>query len=66
MQDCDHADAQYQYTRFKSGQGAIHYAIKCPACNKLVRTIKHGGRLLIKHSEIPAGQIIHDLEGDSL
>ena len=63
MHDCDHADTQYKYTRLISVKGAVHYSVFCPSCDDLVRTTKHGGRLLIKHSEIPAGFPIHDYVG---
>lgn len=63
MFDCDHSDSQYKYTRLISVKGAVHYAVFCLTCAKLVRTAKHGGRLLIKHSEIPTGQSIHDNKG---
>ena len=60
MPDCDHAGTSHFYVRFTKPNNTTHYAVKCSECKKLVRTNQHGGKLLIKHSDIPTGQVIHD------
>lgn len=66
MQDCDHADIRY--VRRTRSDGAIHYAVQCFDCTKLIKTPKHNYKLLIKHSEIPSGSRVFDAlpsyEGD--
>ena len=59
MHDCDHADTHHVYVRVTKGRYAIHYAVECLGCNQLIHTDKHGGRLLIKHSEVPSGKPIY-------
>lgn len=60
MHDCDHADTPNIYVRMTKDNGTTHYAVECLACNQLIHAKRHGGRLLIKHSEIPSGNAIYD------
>lgn len=53
MRDCDHSE--YRYARFTTERGTTHYAVECLDCGKLIKTAKHGGKLLIKHHEVPVG-----------
>lgn len=61
MHECVHADNQLRYVRITRQDGTKHYSIQCANCGTLVRTNRHGGKLLIKHSDIPSGQPVFDL-----
>jgi len=61
MSECAHSDLLY--VRGEKADGAFFYAIQCEACLRLIRTNKHGGKLLLKHYEIPCGEVIHALNG---
>jgi len=57
MSECAHSDLVY--IRGEKGDGAVFYAIQCKTCLRLIRTNKHGGKLLLKHYEVPCGETIH-------
>jgi len=58
MLECVHADVRY--VRRTRQDGAIHYAVQCFDCTRLIKTTRHKGKLLIKHSEIPSGSRVFD------
>lgn len=55
---CDHI-GYTQYVRRVFENGTIHYGIQCELCKRMVKHERHGGKLFIKHSEIPEGYDIH-------
>ena len=57
--DCDHVGF-LRYARRKFQNETIHYCVQCSQCGKVVKTKRHGGKLFIKHSEIPTGYQIHE------
>ena len=58
MQKCDHS-GPLRYVRRTNPDNSIQYAVQCAQCFELVKLDKHGGRLFIKHNEIPHGRAIY-------
>lgn len=56
---CDHKGG-LRYARRIFSNGTTHYCVQCARCFEVVKTDRHEGRLLIKHSEIPQGAVIFD------
>ena len=61
MSVCAHSETIY--VRGKREDGAVFYAQQCQSCSALIRTNKHGGKLLLKHVDIPCGETIHAHKG---
>lgn len=61
MQDpsCQH-DGTLRYARRVFSNNTIHYCVQCTHCLATVKTDRHGGKLFIKHEEIPQGAVIFD------
>lgn len=56
---CNH-DGSLRYARRIFSNGTTHYCVQCSSCLDIVKTERHGGRLFIKHEEIPHGKAIHE------
>lgn len=66
MQDCNHYGA-LRYARRVNPDGSIQFCVQCSRCFDTVKTAKHGGKLFIKHKEIPPGVLICDwIDPDSV
>lgn len=61
--DCDH-NGFLRYARRTFSNGTVHYCVQCQNCRSVVKTKKHGGKLFIKHSEVPTGYQIHEFMAD--
>lgn len=59
MKECSHSNA-LRYARRIYADGSSQFCVQCSRCFKTVKTSRHGGKLFIKHSEIPPGALICD------
>ena len=59
MTVCEHS--KRIYVRATTNK-TTHYGVQCTECLQIIKTVKHGFRPWIKHSEIPLGEAIYAME----
>ena len=58
MKNCNHENTQYVRRTFPDG--ATHYGIQCLDCLDIIKSDRHGGKLFIKHKDIPPGSVLSE------
>lgn len=57
MSDCDHTGREI-YARLVLPNKHQHFVVQCSKCLQVIKSAKHGQRLYIKISEIPADAVV--------